>query len=82
MCRDILNQKIVSTILVFLALLTSFTVFSQQAAPLRQVRFAENNGQLTDMQGNLVPFVLFKASAPGLDLYVTDKGLTYSFFKV
>ena len=47
-----------------------------QAQP---VRFLENKGQMTDMGENPVPFVLFKAEAPGLDMYITEKGLTYVF---
>jgi len=43
------------------------------------VAFTENKGQLTDMEGKLVPQVLFKASAGGLDLYITKSGLSYVF---
>src|SRR5258706_9352687 len=43
------------------------------------VKFLENRGQMMDMAGKPVPFVLFKASAPGIDLYLTEKGLTYVF---
>jgi gliding motility-associated-like protein len=46
------------------------------------VKFLENKGQMTDMAGKLVPFVLFKAEAPNIDLYVTEKGLTYVLFKI
>lgn len=46
-----------------------------------QVKFLENKGQLTDLDGNAVPFVLFKTEAPGTNLFVTEKGLTYMFFK-
>ena len=45
------------------------------------VQFIENKGQLADDKGNPIPFVLFKASAPGMDMYVTEKGLTYLFLK-
>jgi hypothetical protein len=47
----------------------------------QQVRFIENRGQMADAEGNPVPFVLFKARSSGLDLYVTEKGLTYVFLK-
>ena len=47
----------------------------------RPVRFTENKGQITDMDGKLVPFVLFKAEAPGINMYITEKGLTYVFIK-
>ncbi len=43
------------------------------------VSFLENKGQMVDMDGKPVPFVLFKAEAQGLDMYVTEKGLTYLF---
>jgi hypothetical protein len=78
----ILKPNSILRVLIAVAILFPGCFLSQKSmAPLRQVRFMENKGQLADMQGNLVPFVFFKASAPGLDLYVTDKGLTYSFFK-
>ncbi|MBI2272096.1 MAG: hypothetical protein HYU69_17285, partial [Bacteroidetes bacterium] len=47
----------------------------------RPVKFLENQGQMVDMNGKPVPFVLFKAEAPGLDMYITEKGLTYVFIK-
>ncbi|MBI2270608.1 MAG: SBBP repeat-containing protein [Bacteroidetes bacterium] len=47
-----------------------------------QSRFVENKGQMTDMANNPVPFVLFKIEAPGLDMYITEKGLTYVFLKL
>ena len=45
------------------------------------VRFLENRGQMTNINHEPVPFVLFKASAPGIDVYLTEKGLTYVFIK-
>ncbi|MBI2271840.1 MAG: hypothetical protein HYU69_15975, partial [Bacteroidetes bacterium] len=33
--------------------------------------FQENKGQMTDMEGNPVPNVLYKVSSPGLDIFVT-----------
>ena len=45
------------------------------------VRFLENKGQMKDMSGKGVPFVLFKAELPGLNIFITEKGLTYSFLK-
>ena len=38
-------------------------------------------GQMIGTDGKPVPFVLFKAEAPGIDIYITEKGLTYSFLK-
>jgi gliding motility-associated-like protein len=39
--------------------------------------FEENKGQLSDADNHPVPFVFFKASALGVDLYLTDYGMTY-----
>ncbi|MBI2282036.1 MAG: gliding motility-associated C-terminal domain-containing protein [Bacteroidetes bacterium] len=36
--------------------------------------FLENQGQMMDMKGIPVPFVLFKAGAPGLNLWITETG--------
>lgn len=38
--------------------------------------FMPNKGQLTDQTGAQVPFVLYKGSAPGIDLYITETGAT------
>lgn len=45
------------------------------------VLFLENKGQMADTKGNSIPFVFFKAQAPGIDMYITEKGLTYIFLK-
>ena len=47
----------------------------------KPVRFIENKGQIVDVNSRPVPFVLFKAEAPGMNLYITEKGLTYVFVK-
>ncbi|MFO0320908.1 MAG: hypothetical protein ACK504_00590, partial [Bacteroidota bacterium] len=47
----------------------------------RPVKFLENKGQMMDTDNKPVPFVLFKAEAPGMNVYVTEKGLTYVFVK-
>ncbi|MBI2269361.1 MAG: SBBP repeat-containing protein [Bacteroidetes bacterium] len=47
----------------------------------KPVKFVENKGHMTDMNGSPVPFVLFKAEAPGMNFYITEKGLTYCFFE-
>ena len=46
---------------------------AQQWLQNRPVEFLENKGQMTDMSGNPVPFVLFKAEVPGMDMYITEK---------
>ncbi|MFO0356842.1 MAG: SBBP repeat-containing protein, partial [Sphingobacteriaceae bacterium] len=45
------------------------------------VKFLENKGQMMDVNSKPVPFVLFKAEAPGMNVYITEKGLTYVFVK-
>ena len=45
------------------------------------VYFLENKGQMSDEKGDPLPFVLFKLNAPGLNAFVTEKGLSYVFFK-
>ena len=47
----------------------------------QSVKFIENKGQIVDVNMRPAPFVLFKAEAPGLNLYITEKGLTYVFVK-
>ncbi|MCC6691609.1 MAG: hypothetical protein IT235_08765, partial [Bacteroidia bacterium] len=46
------------------------------------VRFLENKGQMADADNIPIPFVLFKASANDIDVYITEKGVTYVFTKV
>ena len=46
------------------------------------IRFLENKGQMTDMQGKAVNGLLFKASAGSADMYITTWGISYVFFKV
>ena len=48
----------------------------------QNVNFLENKGQMMDTEGKPVPFVLFKAEAPGMNVYITEKGLTYVFVKL
>jgi hypothetical protein len=40
------------------------------------VKFLENRGQMIDMNNEPVPFVLFKAEATGMNMYITEKGGT------
>ena len=48
----------------------------------QNVSFLENKGQMMDTEGKPVPFVLFKAEASGMNVYITEKGLTYVFVKI
>ncbi len=43
--------------------------------------FIENKGQFTDDKGKPVPHVLFRASAPATDIYITTSGISYVFVK-
>ena len=45
-------------------------------------RFEPNEGQLTDLNGKPVPFVLFKAEEEGLQVYITNTGISYVFSEV
>jgi hypothetical protein len=55
-------------------------IHTKAGKALGAVNFRENRGQLTDVEGKPVPHVLYKGSATGVDLYVTNSGLTYVFF--
>ncbi len=48
----------------------------------QSVCFLENKGQITNTNNEPVPSVLFKASAPGMDMYITKQGLTCVFINV
>ena len=60
-------------------------MLKRQAAQLMSAQsekgFLENRGQMLGTDGKPVPFVLFKTEAPGLNIYITERGLTYSFLK-
>ena len=43
------------------------------------VKFLDNKGQMTDLQGKASAQLLFKVSGSNADLYITDKGLSYVF---
>ena len=44
--------------------------------------FLENKGQMMDMDGKPVNFVLFKAEAPGINLWITEQGITLQTLKI
>jgi len=79
-------------ILLIYSLLFCRLIFSQNSFDLPKEKgnellnsqataFIENKGQLTDMKNKPVPFVLFKSQVHGMNLYITEKGLTYVFLK-
>lgn len=46
------------------------------------IGFLENKGQMVDMNGRPIPFVLFRLETPDMDIYVTEKGLSYIFKEI
>ena len=87
--NNILSKTILyiipSSLLIFI---TSFLTLWEEntAKDLKQaatwmkqqpVQFLENEGKMVDMAGKPVPFVFFKAEASGMNMYITEKGLTY-----
>lgn len=46
------------------------------------IGFQENKGQMCDEDGKAVPYILFKAELPNLNIWITTSGLTYQFYKV
>jgi hypothetical protein len=75
--------------LVFLFSLCGNFLFAGSTDPVTQHKntnasqagFLENRGQMRTMDGKPAGFVLFKTESPGLDLYVTNTGLTYVFLE-
>ena len=43
--------------------------------------FIPNKGQIIDTDGNLRPDIFYKASLNGLDLYLTNKGMSFVFYE-
>jgi gliding motility-associated-like protein len=71
-----INRFILSCILLCFHLELAATQTS--LSPL-SCGFMENKGQLIDTDGKLIPFVFFKAEAPGMNLYVSQSGISYVF---
>ncbi|MBI2272094.1 MAG: SBBP repeat-containing protein [Bacteroidetes bacterium] len=87
-----MKQKHISTLLIYQLLLATIAYSNKPVDPQlktsvqqwlceQPVRFLENKGQITDASGKPLPFVFFKTETPGLNMFVTDKGLTYMFIK-
>jgi hypothetical protein len=74
-------SKLVCFLFCFLNCLHSFG-FDEQQIPTPQFHFQENQGQYTDQNGDLVSDVLFKAESPGLNVWITTKGITYEMFTI
>ena len=47
----------------------------------KDIIFIPNKGQIVDTDGNLSPDILFKATLNGVDLYLTNKGMSFVFYK-
>lgn len=47
----------------------------------KDIVFIENIGQITDSEGNDRPDILFHTRSQGVDMYITDKGISYVFTK-
>ena len=47
----------------------------------KDVIFIPNKGQIIDTEGMLRPDILYKAELNGVDLYLTNKGMSFVFYK-
>jgi len=47
----------------------------------KEFGFQENKGQIMSSEGSPASYVLFKANAPGLNIWITNTGITYQFLK-
>ena len=45
-----------------------------------EIIFIPNKGQIVDTEGKLRPDILYKASLNGVDLYLTNKGMSFVFY--
>ena len=47
----------------------------------KDIIFIPNKGQIIDTEGKLRPDILYKAELKGVDLYLTNKGMSFVFYK-
>ena len=47
----------------------------------KDIIFIPNKGQIIDTEGKLRPDILYKAELNGVDLYLTNKGMSFVFYK-
>lgn len=47
----------------------------------KDILFIPNKGQIIDTEGKLRPDILYKAALNGIDLYLTNKGMSFVFYK-
>lgn len=55
--------------------------FENQSISKKEIVFTPNKGQVTDDAGKPAAYVLATAKIPGLDLYITQTGLSYVLLK-
>jgi gliding motility-associated-like protein len=55
---------------------------SNLAEQKQVIGFEENKGQMADENNLPIPDVFFKVEVPGINIWVTTKGLTYQFFTI
>jgi hypothetical protein len=84
-------KKIIFTLLIAAAVQVLNVFASERDALLKEqvkswmnsngISFEENKGQMTDMEHKTAPYLLFKAQGKGVDMYITEWGLSYVFIK-
>lgn len=90
---EVLNHALLKKIFLFLFLLFFYSASTQtDSENTRNVDewlsssgekgFEENNGQMTDAEGNAVSYVLFKTESPGMNFWITETGLVLQTFRL
>jgi len=76
--------KLITYLFVFLisSELYSTDTNSSLISQTHQFAFIENKGQMKDVEGNPTPYILYKAEAPGINIWITNTGITYQFLKL
>ena len=62
-------------------LFLSANIFCQSSLNSAAIGFTENKGQIADQNGKAVEGILFKLPGNGVDMYVTETGISYLFMK-
>jgi len=57
-------------------------IMSNALKGTNELGFQENKGQMFNEQGEVADYVLFKVKTPELNIWVTNTGLTYQFYKI
>jgi gliding motility-associated-like protein len=77
--RHLVHYILLILFLTSLSAVAGENVKSSGSLQNKTVQFIENKGQMIDDNLLPVPFVLFRASTEEMNLFITEKGLTYSF---